>query len=463
MGKDLTSENPIKLLLFLSLPLLIGLMGQQIYIILDTIIVSKMCGQTGLATISSITPLINIPIAIYSGICLAIGVVISQIYGAKKKVELRQAITTSMITAIILAVVITIIGIASVDGLLKVIGMPKDLYDDAKLFFLIYVVGFTFRLTFGVNDAIFIAMGDSKGNLIFSVIGNIVNVFLDILLLTFLKQGVIAASAATVFATIVMSFMSYKRLFNFFEKLKISIFVKNGVFKLEYFFRIIKLSIPAMLMHGIIVVGSIIVQTQINKFDTSVISAYGVVSKIEVLSVVFNVAMMQAIVSFTGQNIGACKVNRIKNGFKEATICGTIITSVVSAIVYIFAKEIIQIFMGTNVTEETLNMATSNLKFCAPFFVLYSVMNNAQGIFRGSSDMVSAISSMLAMQTTKVLTIFFLLNEIGVVAIWISIPASLVAGAIYSYAIYKMEFWRHLCIEKPADLEEKITYQKELA
>lgn len=360
-----------------------------------------------------------------------------------------------MVSSVILSIFFTIIGILFTDTLLSFIKIPLELYKDAKLYVLIYFIGFTFRTTFGVNDAIFIAMGDSKKNLVFLVIGNIVNIFLDIILIAFLRLGVISVAAAVIFSQMIMCFMSYKMLITSFERLKISIFVKEGFFRIDYFLSIIKLMIPSILLTGLPVIGSIILQIKINVFDTSVISAYGIVTKIEIIITIFTVSMMNAMVSFTGQNIGANKINRINKAFFESSTTGFIITSVVSLFTYIFANEVVMLFVGSKVNTDTINLAVGNLKICAPFFPLYSIIYTAQGIFRGASDMMGAISGITAIHITKVLVSYFLLESMGVTAIWISIPLSILAGAIYSYVIYKIGFWRNSAIiEESANIYE---------
>ncbi len=438
MDRDLTKDLPIKQIIRLMIPLLIGLLGQQLYVIVDTRIISMNCSVIQRAGINAAAPLITLTYAVYAGISLAVSIIVSQVYGRKNTKKLREALNTGIVTSIIASLIFTVIGLIIMPLLLRLMHTPESMYNYSKTYLILYYLGLIFQITYSVNDAIFNGIGNTKATLKFIIVGNIVNIILDYILIIQFKLGVLGAGIAVLISNAVMCIMSYTLLNKWFKKDKIKVFKEKELFNIKICKEIIKLMIPSIGLQFIVAVSSMAMQYQYNKFEEVVISALGIAVKIEVIVTIATTAIMKAVIPFTGQNIGAKRIDRIKKAYNESVVLGMFIMFIMSVITFIFAEEMMTFFVRE---EASIKIGTGYLKISSLFFALTAVNNTNQSIFRGASDMKDATSSIVFGNFVKVIFAYIAIPKIGLMGIYLSTPVMLIAGSVYSYVLYRKGYW----------------------
>ena len=440
MDRDLTKELPIKQIIKLMIPLLLSLLGQQFCILIETRIIGQHCTVAERAGMNSTGSLSALTYAIYAGIALAISIIISQVYGNKNKKKLRESLNTSIIITGVLSIAFTVIGLLLVPTLLNLIETPKDIYSYSYEYIMFYFAALIFQITFQVNNSIFNAIGNSKSTLKFIIVGNILNIILDYILIVKCNLGVVGAGIALLVSNFILSLMSYVVLIKWFKKDKIQVFKKGERFNKHIAYDMIKLVIPSIGFQFVVSVASMLIQVQYNKFPNEVIGSIGICSKIITIVTIATTAIMKSVVAFTGQNIGAQKVERIKQAHQESIILGMGLMFLVSGIVFIFSKSIISFFISDPIS---IAVATQYLKINSIFFILTAINNVNQAVLRGASDMDSAIKALAIASLVKVIFVYVAVPRYGLIAIYLVIPVFLTASTIASTILYRIGYWEH--------------------
>lgn len=435
--KDLTVGDPKKVLWRFCLPLLGSIIFQQLYNVADSFVAGRFLGEKAIAAVGNGYEITLIFLAFAFGCNIGCSVVVARCLGAKKYEELKTSVYTTLISTAVVCVLLMFIGIGFSTQLLNLINTPEDIFEDSKLYLTIYTFGLPFVFYYNIATGIFSALGDSKTPFIFLAISSVSNIFMDILFVTAFKMGVSGVAWATFICQgisfVLVMIVVFKR-FN-----KIATESKPAVFSWEIFLKISKIAVPSILQQSFISVGNIVIQGVINLFGSSVVAGYSASIKLNNLVVTSYTTMGNGISSYTAQNIGASKYERVKSGLYAGLKLAFIITIPFMLIYFFLGKELLNILINSP-TDETINTGITFLRVVSPFYFIVATKLAVDGVLRGSAMMDKFIISTFTDLILRVVLAVVLSKVLGPIGIWISWPIGWVIGMILSVIFVRRDF-----------------------
>ncbi len=385
MARDLTKGSVNKVLLQFTLPLFISVVFQQFYSIADSLIAGRFAGEDALAAVGASYPITNIFNAVAFGCNIGCSVVISQLFGAREFKKVKTAISTALISCLVLGSILTISGIALTPALMSAIDTPENIFSESALYLKIYIGGFVFLFIYNISNGIFTSLGDSKTPLYFLIFSSVFNVVLDYILVVFFDMGVSGVAWATFIAQGLAGVLSVATLLHHLKKLPVK--EKTPLFSFQLLRKIARISIPSVLQQSFVSVGNVFIQKLINGYGSSVIAGYSAAIKLNTFTINALYTFGNGVSSFTAQNFGAKKYPRIRAGMKYGTIM-VVITGIIIAVLYLaFNVPLIELFMEGDGSREAVNAGSLFLKTVAPFYAFIGIKLVCDGILRGTGTM----------------------------------------------------------------------------
>ena len=470
MENYMTEGNAAKSIAYFSIPLVLSSVFQQLYNLVDSIIVGNYVGEDALAAVGasySIT-MVFMSIAIGSGIGCA--VVISQYYGAKMIHKMKTSIYTSIIAIAILSVFLACIGWIMSDFLLQIMKTPDNIFYDALSYLKIYFLGLTFMFLYNIITSIFNALGESKIPLYFLIFSSFLNILLDLIFVVKLQYGVVGVAIATLIAQGISAFLSITYLlFNLkkFDK-KDSInseykkinsdketYKNNEIDDLDFKlfdFKILKnmnkIAIPSIFQQSFVYISIFLVQIIVNTFGSSIIAGYTIATKIDSITMIPLASFGNAVGTFTAQNIGAKKIERVKEGLKSSLIIITLMSLAIFAVLFIFGQNIIELFLNKSQSEDAIDFALKYLRIVSGFYIVKGFMNAYSGVLKGAGDIGVFVLSTMLNFLVRLIIVYAFANTIGVSVIYYGVPIGWFVGLLIGYIRYKSEKWKFKSIVK---------------
>ena len=435
MVNDLTNGKTSRVILNFSIPLFISVVFQQMYSIADSVIAGRFAGEAALAAVGASYPITNIFNAIAVGCNIGCGVVISQLFGAGKYKKVKTAVSTSLIASLVISVVLTALGILMTPSLMRLINTPENIFSDSVLYLEIYVAGFAFLFLYNVANGIFASLGNSKIPLYFLVFSSVANVILDYLFVAHLNMGVSGVAWATFIAQGVAGVLSVLTLLYHLKHLKTD--SKAKVFSFPMLVQISKISIPSVLQQSFVSVGNVFIQGEINSYGSAVIAGYSAAIKLNTFAVNSLVTFGNAVSSFTAQNVGAKKFERIKEGMKSGAVL-SLITALLFTTVYVtFSEALIGAFMEGDKSVAALTAGKQFLLIVEPFLCAIGIKVVCDGVLRGTGNMTYFMTATFADLVLRVILAFVFSHLYGAVGIWMSWPIGWLLAVVLSFTFYK--------------------------
>ena len=437
MTNDMTTGNPVKLILLFSIPLLIGNIFQQFYSMVDTIIVGRFIGVEALAAVGTTSSMVFLVNGFVMGLTSGFAVLISQKYGAKDEVGVKEAVASSIILSIIATILVTFISVLSAKPLLTLMNTPSNIMKDASTYIIILYAGNIAIIFYNMMAAILRALGDSKTPLYFLIVSSVLNIILDLVLIINFKMGVAGAAYATVISQGVSAILCVIYTYKRYKLLRL----KKDDFKVKkkYYRKHLKVGIPMALQFSITSIGIMTVQSAINIFGSTVIASYAASSKVLQLVMQPAITLGVTMATYCGQNIGAKRYDRIKEGVKKCVQI-SIITSVISAIILIFLGKYFVMMFVSNPDAEILSYAQQVLNISAIFFIplglIFVYRNALQGIGDSFIPMMAGVYELVA----RAIVAFTLPKVLEFMGICLADPVAWFAAVIpLAYTYYKRE------------------------
>jgi len=439
MIKDLTEGKPESVLWRFSIPLFISVIFQQMYNISDSVIAGKFAGENALAAIGASFPITMIFMSIAVGSNVGCSVVISQLFGAKKLKDMKTAIFTTVISCIVLSILLTIIGLWQTPSLMRLINTPNNIFADGAIYLKIYIAGFLFIYLYNICTGIFASLGDSKTPLYFLIGSSLANILLAYVFVAKLHWGVAGTGWATFIAQGLACVLCSISLFH-----RIKAIQTEGtivLFSMEMLKKVSWVAIPSILQQSFVSIGNIFVQVLINGYGSSVIAGYSAAIKLNTFAITSFATLANGLSSFTAQNIGAGKIDRVKRGFKAGIVL-SIIVAVPFVIVYgLFGSSMIKLFLNED-SAVALNIGVIFLKIISPFYLIILIKLMADGVLRGSGSMRLFMITTFSDLILRVVLAFVLVGHLGTNGIWMSWPIGWSIGTILSYTFYHTGKWK---------------------
>lgn len=435
MDHYLTNDKPSKALIRFALPMVIGSLFQQIYTLVDSVVVGKYVGEAALASIGASFALTTIFICIAVGGGAGASVLIARYFGSRDYKRMKSAIYTSMLGFLSLSVILSIFGLIFSEKLMTILQTPADIMDMSVLYLNIYFYGLPFLFMYNIISSLYQALGESKIPLYFLIFSSILNVILDIYMVRDLEMGIRGAAYATLLAQGLSAIFSFFVFINHLRKFDIRV---NKIFDLEEFNLITKLAIPSIIQQSTITIGQLLVQSVVNSFGVEILAGFSAAMRVESLIIVPITSLGNAVSSYTSQNVGASKLDRIKKGLRAslAIVLGYCL------LIFICLKlnyaTITSWFMNENSSANTLLTANSYLNFIAFFFILVGSKHCVDGLLRGVGDVRIFTLANLINLFIRVSLSMTLAHKIGVQMVWYAVPIGWFSNLIISTSYYKI-------------------------
>ncbi|WP_078768838.1 MATE family efflux transporter [Eubacterium coprostanoligenes] len=375
----MTEGNIWKLLIIFSIPLILGNLLQQMYNTADSIIVGNFVGSNGLAAVGSGTALINLIIAFSQGAAVGAGVIVSQNLGARDKQKTKLAGHTAMCIAIILGVILSAIGVIFSRDLLIWMKTPKSVLKDSVLYLQIYCGGLIFNVIYNMATGILNAAGNSKRPLIYLAIASVTNIILDLVFIKALKWGVKGAAIATDISQALSCVLAVGYLLRVNSDYKL--IVKELKIHGNTAKQIIRVGLPTAIQNMVISFSNVLVQSSVNSYGATAMAGYAAYLKIDGFNILPVLSISMAVTTFTGQNVGAKKPDRIKKGMWNALIMGVVYTVIIGVVILLTSHTVLGLFTKDN---EVITYGQLAMKYFCPFYFLLGILNILAGTVRGA-------------------------------------------------------------------------------
>lgn len=375
----MTEGNIWKLLIIFSIPLILGNLLQQMYNTADSIIVGNFVGSNGLAAVGSGTALINLIIAFSQGAAVGAGVIVSQNLGARDKQKTKLAVHTAMCIAIILGVILSAIGVIFSRDLLIWMKTPKSVLKDSVLYLQIYCGGLIFNVIYNMATGILNAAGNSKRPLIYLAIASVTNIILDLVFIKALKWGVKGAAIATDISQVLSCVLAVGYLLRVNSDYKL--IVKELKIHGNTAKQIIRVGLPTAIQNMVISFSNVLVQSSVNSYGATAMAGYAAYLKIDGFNILPVLSISMAVTTFTGQNVGAKKPDRIKKGMWNALIMGVVYTVIIGVVILLTSHTVLGLFTKDN---EVITYGQLAMKYFCPFYFLLGILNILAGTVRGA-------------------------------------------------------------------------------
>ncbi len=442
--RDLTEGKEGSLIFKFAIPMLLGNVFQQLYTIVNSVIVGHVLGKTALAAIGASFPIIFALISMIIGIATGSTIVIAQYFGAKDLDKVRKSVDTMYIFLFIASIVISILGIIFSESIFRFTGLPEEVIPEAKIYINIYLAGIIFLFGFNGTSAALRGLGDSKTPLYFLVIANVVNIFLDLLFIVVFKMGVEGAALGTVIsqAGAFITMIIYLNRKNELVKL----YIRKLQFNKEIFIKSIKIGVPTGFQQTFVALGMIALYGIVNKHGTDVIAAYSAAGRLDSLASLPAMNFGAALSAFVGQNLGANKPHRVKNGLK-ATFLMTSVVSIAVTILNVFFGRYIMAMFTTDIN--VIEVGYQYLVIVSSFYIVFSTMFVIGGVMRGAGDtLIPMFITLFALWVVRIPMAYFLAPRFGVIGIWWAIPIGWIIGMTLSYGYYLTGRWKRKVVVK---------------
>ena len=438
----LTEGKEGKVILRFAMPMLIGNVFQQLYNVVDSVIVGNFLGKEALSAVGASFPIIFALISLIIGIAMGSTIMISQFYGAKDYEKLSRTIDTMFIWLFFGAILISLVGIYFSEAIFRMIDLPEEIMPQAVPYLQIVMGGSLVMFGFNATSGVLRGLGDSKTPLYFLILSTLVNIVLDLLFVLVFDWGIEGVAIATVLAQGGAFLTAVIYLNRHHEIINISFL--NLTFDKKIFIQSLKIGLPSGLQHMFVAVGMTALFRIVNMFGTNVIAAYSVAGRIDSFAMMPAMNFAMAFSTFVGQNIGANKIQRVKNGLIAVLKMTSIISVTLSLVAFFFGKYLIAFFIDEQII---IDIGARYLLIVGGFYIVFSIMFSFNAIFRGAGDtLIPMFITLMALWGIRIPISYYLSLEMGEEGIWWGIPLAWVFGAVVSILYFFTGRWKNKAV-----------------
>jgi putative MATE family efflux protein len=433
----MTSGREWKLILLFTLPIIAGNILQQLYNTVDGIVVGRAIGENAFAGVGTCGALGFIFLSVAMGLGTGISVVISQYFGAKRLKDMNAAIDTSLLLMIGIGIVFSIAGILLTPFLVKtVLNTPPAILPYAVTYFRIYAIGLIFQFIYNGIASILRGLGDSMASLYFLLITSVLNAGLAVLFVIVFHWGVAGTGAATVISQAVCAGISYIYLKKRFS------FENHGKhFDSQTLRHVLRIGVPSAVQAMIVSFGNTAMQRLVNGFGEASIAAYAAGNRVMMLLFGPVFGFQAGLATFTGQNIGAGRIDRVKRGLWSTVGITTALSVIICIVLFAFTSSFIRMF---GVEGEALARGMEMLRFYAVVLCVFSLQMILNGVLQGAGDIViQSVATLLALGVRVALGYLGVhFGVLGYQAAWVTDPAGMVIATAIILIRYLSGKWK---------------------
>ena len=436
---DMSEGKPLSVLLKFSLPMMVSVMFQQMYNIVDSVVAGQYGGADGLAAVGASYPITTLFLAVASGLNIGASVVISQLFGKKRFEDMKTAVSTSLIICVVYSLFVTAAGYAGRHGIMRLLGTPDNIYGQADVYLRIYIYGLFFLFLYNICNGVFTALGDSRTPLYFLMFSSVLNIILDLVFTASLGMGVAGVAWATFIAQGLASVMAFGTLLFRMKKIESGPWAR---YSMKAAFQINRIALPSMLQQASISIGNMVIQSIVNGYGSAVIAGYAAGTKVNTFASITLTTLGSAYSNYVAQNIGAQKWERVKEGFRA---CLKILyaAGIFAVVLYILlAKPLILMFLKAD-QQQAIWAGMEFLYFVAPGYLLLNIKLACDGVLRGSGAMGEFMVDTFSDLILRCLFAWLLSSLFQSPAgIWFSWNIGWGGGAAFAWYFYKKGKWK---------------------
>lgn len=418
--------------------MVLGNLLQQLYHVVDSIIVGNYLGKEALAAIGASSPIFYALIAFVIGIGSGATIIISQYFGAKNLDKVKRAIDTTFIFLFAASVIVTCIGLLYSEEIFRMLHVEEHIIPLATDYFNVFMMGMIAFFGFSGTSSILRGLGDSMTPLVFMVVATIINIVLDMVFIVVFKWGISGVAYATLIAQ-GSAFIAGAIYLNKKHRI-ISFNIFRFKFDKTLFFQSIRIGLPTGFQQTFVALGIMALIRIVNNFDTDVLAAFSVASRIDALAAMPALNLASALSAFVGQNLGAQKIDRIKKGLRATLVMAWGISFVVMLSVIFFGENMMRAF-----TQDVavVQHGTNYLVIVSSFYMIFSTMFVMHGVLRGAGDtLIPMFITLFSLWVIRIPVAVFLSKHFGVIGIWWAIPIGWSMGLVGSLIYYFTGRWK---------------------
>lgn len=443
---DMTKNSPAKVLFVFAVPIILSNLFQQLYNIIDSLIMGNVLGTDALAAVGSVGTITAVIIQLASGLALGASVVISQYFGAGKKEEIRICMTTISVFSMAVGAVVTVLTQLFAGEILLAVKTPPEIMADSVSYLTVYLWGSAAIFLYNALNAVFIALGDSRTPLYFLILAFFLNVAGDLFFIIGCSMGVAGGALATTLSQVVCTVLS---LIVLEQKLRrIGMGKAERLFDRTEFGRMMRIAVPAALQQSVVSLGNVCVQTVTNSFGPAVMAGCSAAGKAVNLVSMVPINWGNALSNFVGQNMGAGKPERISEGVRVSLFVTGILSAVMIAVLELMPERIIGWFVDGEEAAEVIVVGSSYLRVVGLFLIVFSGYMILKAVFKGTGDMNWFVGVTLSSLGIRVLCAFVFAPVFGKSILWWSVAAGWCASTVPTVIHYLGGKWkRHSLID----------------
>ena len=440
IGRSMVEGTPWKHILRFALPVLAGSLLQQLYNTVDSIIVGNFSGENALSAVGTTGSFTFLFLALATGFSAGNGVVVAQCYGARDEKQVRANASTGILLMMGMGILSTIVGlIVSRPAYTHLVGVPKEFLELTLQYFRVYTIGLVFQFGYNIFSSILRAVGDSAATLYFLLIASVSNIILDLIFVAGLHLGVIGAALATDIAqagSFVAAYIYMTRKYPIFR-----FKLKEYVWDFRLAKNTLQAGFPIALQLIIVSFGLTFIQRAVNGFGRAMTASFTVGYRIELYLNLPCSAFQTTLATYTGQNIGAGKPKRVKKGAKQAILMSFLLTLCISALVWLFAENIIGLF---KLSEQAAIYCNAHLKTISLINIILSLYIPLFGVFQGANHGSAATVVATGALGMRVLTTYLFRYSplFGYTIIWWNGLFGFGAGFLITWTYYLSNRWQ---------------------
>lgn len=442
MDKEyLIQEKPLKALLFFAFPMIIGNLFQQFYTMADSVVVGRFVGENALAAVGASYSLTNVFISIAIGGGVGASVLTSRYFGARDYRRMKNSVSTALLSFLVVSLILGGTGLAFGREIMVLLNAPADILEDAVVYLNIYFLGLPFLFMYNVLSSMFNALGRSRIPLYLLIFSSVFNIVLDVIMVCSFHLGVAGVAWATLIAqgiSAVLAFLIFLK-----EMKQFSGKGEQAWFDGREFAGMCRIALPSILQQSTVSIGMMLVQSVVNGFGAQMLAGYSAGMRIESICIVPMAAMGNVMSSYTAQNLGAGREDRVVKGYRTGYGLVFGFGLLLCVILELFYRPLIVMFLGEEGTALAVDTGISYMRFIGFFFTIIGLKMITDGLLRGAGDMKMFTVANLVNLCLRVVVAVTMAPRFGIAFVWYAVPLGWLANYVISYLEYRTGKWRY--------------------
>ena len=395
---DMTIGTPWKQIVAFSIPMIIGNIAQQLYSTVDSIVVGQYVGDNALAAVGSAGPILNLMLVLFIGISMGTGIMVSQFYGSRDRERLSLTVGNTITLTAITTVILMIAGALLIRPLLRLLNTPESIFEWCHSYLFILLMGFAGSAYYNMFCGILRGLGDSLAALVYLLVATVINIVLDLWFVAGLGMGVAGVAWATIIAQAVSALCCLAKLRKMTDMFDMKLeYLKP---KKEIMMMIIQLGLPSGVTQAIMSLAMVVVQSLTNSFGEMVIAANVIIMRVDGFAMMPNFSFGTAMTTYSGQNVGAGRMDRVRQGAKQGTLIAAGTSATITLIIVLFGRYLMGIFTDTAALVE---LSASMMRILAVGYIAMAITQSLSGVMRGAGDTMTPM--WISMVTTIVIRV----------------------------------------------------------